>query len=153
MATTIYVGNLPFESSEADVEALFAPFGEVRSIRFVIDHSSSPGQCYAFVSMKEEEAREAASFLDSMDFRGQTLVVNLDRTRERRSKRDHRRDREEARQLKRRKPPRHPSWADDDEDEEDSKDDREDDGWWGDEEDTGWYGLRGWRVEDDEAGS
>jgi RNA recognition motif-containing protein len=153
MATTIYVGNLPFESSEVDVETLFAPFGEVQLVRFVIDHSSSNGQCYAFVDMQEEDATEATSMLDGMDFRGQRLVVNIDRHGKRRSRRDSRSDWDESGGRRRRKPQKQSGWeadGEDDEDDDDDKDDDKDDSWRGDEEDISWHSLQGWNDEDDE---
>jgi RNA recognition motif-containing protein len=147
MATTIYVGNLPFESSEVDIEALFAPFGEVQSVRYVIDHTSSNGQCYAFVEMEEREAREATRMLNGLEFRGQTLVVNLEKNR-RRSKRDRRHDRDAPKGRREGRPRKIEEWEFAEEQEEETE--LEDDGWWGDEEDTGWHGHRSWLSEGDD---
>ncbi len=153
MGTTIFIGNLPAESSEADVETLFAPFGEVRSVRFVIDHGSGNEQCYAFVDMQEEDAREATRTLNGTNHRGQSLVVNIDPDEKWRSKWECRREHEESESRRRRKPQRYGDSDADDEDEDKEKNDRDDDDWWRDEEDTSWYDHRGRRDEEDEDSS
>ena len=70
MSTKLYVGNLPFETNESELQALFQGAGEVSTINIVRDRSprphgrrarGGPGHC-AFVEMSnEEEAQPARS--------------------------------------------------------------------------------------------
>lgn len=75
MGKTIYVGNLPFSANEEDVRALFEPFGEVTSVKFINDRDTGRFRGFGFVEMNsglEEAVRE----LDGKDFGGRTLRVN-----------------------------------------------------------------------------
>ncbi len=85
MAQKIYVGNLPFSSSESDVEQLFATYGEVVSVALPTDRETGRPRGFGFVEMSSEDARKAIEALHEKDFDGRTLNVNEAKPRESRS--------------------------------------------------------------------
>jgi RNA recognition motif-containing protein len=68
----IYVGNLPYGTSEAELLDAFETYGEVESIKIVTDRTRN----YAFVVMpNEDEAAQATEALDQTDLAGQRINV------------------------------------------------------------------------------
>jgi RNA recognition motif-containing protein len=77
MATKLYVGNLPYETTEADLQTLFESSGEVATINIVRDRATGQARGFAFVEMKDEEgAKRAISELDRHQYGGRNLTVN-----------------------------------------------------------------------------
>ena len=73
----IYVGNLPFSASEADVRSLFSQHGTVESVSLPTDRETGRPRGFGFVEMSSAaEANEAISQLNGRDFEGRTLKVN-----------------------------------------------------------------------------
>ena len=73
----IYVGNLNRQASENELKALFAQFGEVKSVKIVKDHLSGEPRGFAFVQMADSSsATQAISALDSKEFGERRLKVN-----------------------------------------------------------------------------
>lgn len=73
----IYVANIPFKSSEADLKGLFEQFGEVTSAKIVIDKMTNRSRGFGFVEMTDNAAgSEAINNLNGSDFDGKSLVVN-----------------------------------------------------------------------------
>ena len=81
MSTTLYVANLPEDVSDDDVRQLFSAYGEVQSIKLIIDDDTGKAAGYGFVDMDEANARQAVQSLDGKDFRGNSLQVNQARGR------------------------------------------------------------------------
>ena len=82
MAQKIYVGNLPFTSSESDVERLFAEYGEVISVALPTDRETGRPRGFGFVEMgNSEDADGAIRELNGRDFGGRPLTVNEARER------------------------------------------------------------------------
>jgi RNA recognition motif-containing protein len=78
----IYVGNLPFETTEAELRELFEDFGEVESAKVIVDKFSGRSRGFAFVEMPvETEAQAAISALNGTDLKSRTLRVNEARPR------------------------------------------------------------------------
>ena len=77
----IYVGNLAFSTTEADVRELFAQHGNVSSVALVTDRESGQPRGFGFVEM-ESGADAAISALDGKEHGGRTLKVNEARPRE-----------------------------------------------------------------------
>lgn len=74
----IYIGNIPRESSENDVKALFEEFGNVESINLIRDNYTKMLKGFGFVEMSENEAAEKAiKSLDGQMFNGRPLTVNV----------------------------------------------------------------------------
>ncbi|SDG05107.1 RNA recognition motif domain-containing protein [Desulfovibrio legallii] len=76
MATSIYVGNLPWSATQDGVEALFQPFGEVLSVKLVTDRDTGRARGFGFVEMADADAAEAITALDGKEFEGRALRIN-----------------------------------------------------------------------------
>jgi RNA recognition motif-containing protein len=80
----IYVGNLSFDTAEAQLEGLFAGFGAVESVRLIRDQATGRSRGFAFVEMaNDNEGRTACEALDQKDFEGRRLTVNEAKPQER----------------------------------------------------------------------
>jgi RNA recognition motif-containing protein len=82
MAKNIYVGNLPWSTTEEEVRSAFAQYGEVHSVNLIEDRETGRPRGFGFVEM--ENGEEAIRALDGTDFGGRTIKVNEARPRERR---------------------------------------------------------------------
>jgi len=83
MEAKLYVGNLPYTTTDADLQSLFAQAGTVVSAAVVKDRDSGRSKGFGFVEMSSDgEAQQAISLLDGKDFQGRTLKVNVARPRE-----------------------------------------------------------------------
>jgi RNA recognition motif-containing protein len=81
----IYVGNLSYEATEADLREAFQAFGEVASAKIITDKFSGKPRGFGFVEMPvEEEARKAITDLDGKEVKGRSIVVNEARPRQER---------------------------------------------------------------------
>ena len=77
MAMKLYVGNLTYGATNATLETLFTPFGEVRSAQVVMDRDTGRSKGFGFVEMKtEQEAQAAIAGLNGKDSGGRALTVN-----------------------------------------------------------------------------
>jgi nucleolin len=72
---TLYVGNLPFSATKAEIEDLFRPYGTVINVRLVTGPSRRP-KGYGFVEMDVDGAKEALK-LNGVDMGGRKLRINL----------------------------------------------------------------------------
>ena len=78
----LYVGNMSYQSSEADLEEAFAAYGTVRSVNIIMDRDTGRPRGFAFVEMDSaEEAQAAIQGLDGTDLGGRTLKVNVAKAR------------------------------------------------------------------------
>ena len=86
MGKKLYVGNLSYNVSNADLEAMFAPFGTVRSAQVIEDRDTGRSKGFAFVEMgTDQEAEAAIAGLSGKEHDGRALTVNEARPREERS--------------------------------------------------------------------
>jgi cold-inducible RNA-binding protein len=77
MSTKLYVGNLPYETSESDLQTLFETVGTVSTINLVRDRATGQARGFAFVEMGDaESAQRAISELDKHQYGGRNLTVN-----------------------------------------------------------------------------
>jgi len=77
MSTKLYVGNLPYQTSESDLQALFESAGNVSSINLVRDRATGQARGFAFVEMADaESAQRAIAELDRHEYGGRALTVN-----------------------------------------------------------------------------
>lgn len=73
----IYVGNLPFNTTEDDLQQMFGPFGEIASCNIIKDKFSGQSRGFGFVEMADKAAGDAAiNGLNGTDFSGRALTVN-----------------------------------------------------------------------------
>ncbi len=77
----MYVGNLPFSSTEDDIEKLFMEYGEVNSVNLITDRETGRSRGFAFVEMPADSADSAMENLDGAMFEGRNLKVNKARPR------------------------------------------------------------------------
>ncbi|WP_278286756.1 RNA recognition motif domain-containing protein [Tepidiforma thermophila] len=79
----LYIGNLSYETTDADLQAAFAAHGEVRSAQVVTDRDTGRSRGFGFVEMDDRAQAEAAiNALNGSQLRGRTLIVNEARPRE-----------------------------------------------------------------------
>jgi cold-inducible RNA-binding protein len=76
MAKKIFVGNLSFQTSENDLNDLFAQFGEVESVSIITDRDTGRSKGFAFVAMGDDSAEKAISQLNGKEVNGRALTVN-----------------------------------------------------------------------------
>ena len=77
---TLYVGNLPFKTTEENVEETFAIYGEVFAVRLVKDRRTGKKKGYGFVEMDPTGADLAITKLNDTEFEGRTLKVRFANT-------------------------------------------------------------------------
>ena len=81
----IYLGNIAWSMTEDDVEALFAEFGAVSSVKIITDKYSGRSKGFGFVEMDDDAAaQKAIDALNDSEQEGRNLIVNQARPRERR---------------------------------------------------------------------
>jgi len=86
----IYVGNLPYSTTEAQLTNAFAEFGTVTSVKLITDKATGQAKGFAFVEMENDnEATKAISALNEADFNGRNLRVNEAKPREENGERGH----------------------------------------------------------------
>ena len=77
MARRLYVGNLPYDTSDQDLQTLFATAGTVDSVNLMRDMATGRARGFAFVEMAtDEDAQSAIAALNNHDFGGRNLTVN-----------------------------------------------------------------------------
>ncbi len=73
----LFVGNVSFQTSEAELRAMFEQFGEVARVNVVTDRNTGRARGFAFVEMtNDEEAAKAIGALNGKEVNGRTLNVN-----------------------------------------------------------------------------
>jgi RNA recognition motif-containing protein len=81
----IYVGNLPFSSTEDEIRQLFAEHGTVSSVALITDRDTGAPRGFGFVEM-EDGGDEAIGALNNHEIGGRNLKVNEAKPREQRSR-------------------------------------------------------------------
>ena len=77
MTIKLYVGNLPFQMTEDDLQALFAEAGEVLSAKIITDRYTGQPRGFGFVEMANNaEGQKAITMIDGRNVEGRTLKVN-----------------------------------------------------------------------------
>jgi cold-inducible RNA-binding protein len=86
MSSKLYVGNLPFDVSEQDLQELFAAHGQVISAKVITDRDTGRPRGFGFIEMAQAaDAQKAIASLDGRDFKGRNLKVNVAQPRDDRS--------------------------------------------------------------------
>ncbi len=84
MSTNIYVGNLTFDTTSADLERLFGEHGEVTKAQVITERESGRSRGFGFVEMaSSEDAQSAISSLNGLSVDGRNLTVNVAKPRSR----------------------------------------------------------------------
>ncbi|MEP7287179.1 MAG: RNA-binding protein [Chloroflexota bacterium] len=86
MAKKLYVGNLSYSTTEAQIRELFSQTGEIESVALITDRETGRAKGFGFVEMATEEgARETIKRFDGYSLDNRNLTVNEARPREERS--------------------------------------------------------------------
>src|ERR1043165_6444938 len=86
MSTKLFVGNLSFNTTENDLQDLFAAYGPVQSVDMIMDRMTGRPRGFGFVTMENKgDAEKAIEALNGKNLDGRDLTVNEARPREDRS--------------------------------------------------------------------
>jgi cold-inducible RNA-binding protein len=86
LAKKLYVGNLTYNVTESDLEALFAQFGTVQSAQIIVDRDTNRSKGFGFIEMDTDaEAQAAIQGLHEREHDGRRLTVNEAKPREART--------------------------------------------------------------------
>ena len=79
----IYVGNLPYSTTEEDVSGLFAAYGPVERVKIITDRETGRSKGFAFVTLGDQAQLNAAiEALNGYDYQGRALRVNASEPKE-----------------------------------------------------------------------
>src|SRR5229473_6243106 len=82
MGKKLYVGNLGYAVTDADLTKMFEPHGTVESAQVIMDRDTGRSKGFGFVEMKtDQEAQAAIAALNGKDVEGRALTVNEARPR------------------------------------------------------------------------
>lgn len=80
MNNRLYIGGLPYSSTEEELKAHFGGAGTVVGAQIISDRNTGRSRGFGFVEMSsEEEANQAITMFDGKDFGGRNLTVNIAR--------------------------------------------------------------------------
>ena len=83
MGKKLYVGNLPYQVGDAELEQLFSEFGSVQSVQVIHDRDTGRSKGFGFVEMgSDQEAQAAIQSLHDQEVSGRRLTVNEAKPRE-----------------------------------------------------------------------
>jgi RNA recognition motif-containing protein len=86
VATKLFVGNLPFQVTNADLEGLFSQVGAVTSVNVITDKFTGRSRGFGFVEMTDaQEAQQAIARLNGAELHGRALTVNEAKPQQERS--------------------------------------------------------------------
>lgn len=81
----IYVGNLPFSTSEDALREMFSSFGDITEIALIRDRYSNDFKGFGFITYAMAESAQASLSMDGKDFGGRPMKVSIAREPEKRS--------------------------------------------------------------------
>lgn len=85
----LYVGSLPFSTTEEELQELFSAYGPISSVRVVVDKFTGMSKGFGFVEMEnEDDASKAIEALNGSNLNGRTLIVNGARPEQPRERRE-----------------------------------------------------------------
>ncbi|MCL5046575.1 MAG: RNA-binding protein [Actinobacteria bacterium] len=82
MSKTLYVGNLPWATTEDDLAQAFAPHADVKSCRIITDRESGRSRGFGFVEVADEDVERAVSAMNGTMLGGREIIVNEARPRQ-----------------------------------------------------------------------
>lgn len=78
---SIFVGNLPWATTDEDLQELFSQYGEVKRAKIVIDRETNRSRGFGFVDMEEADAQKAIEAWHGQMYGARPLTVNLAQSR------------------------------------------------------------------------
>ena len=83
MGNKLFVGSLPFETTDSELEEVFSKAGKVESANIITDRNNGRSRGFGFVEMSsEDEAKKAIEELNGSDIKGRNIVVSEAKPRE-----------------------------------------------------------------------
>ena len=76
MTTTLYVGNLPWNTTADELGEFFSEYGQVEGSRIITDRETGRSRGFGFIEVEEMDAARMAEELNGKDFGGRPLTVN-----------------------------------------------------------------------------
>ena len=76
MTKKVYVGNLPFRTTEEEIAELFSQAGAVESVSIITDRETGRSKGFGFVTMNGDDADKAIAQFNGAQFGGRALTVN-----------------------------------------------------------------------------
>lgn len=76
MAKTLFVGNLPWSTSEAELSEIFGQHGSVAAARIVTERETGRSRGFGFVEVNDEDAEKMVQAMNGYNLSGRDLVVN-----------------------------------------------------------------------------
>lgn len=77
MATSVYVGNLSYDTTEETLRTLFTEFGDIEAVRLITDRYTGRSKGFAFVEMSTDEAaQQAIDALNGKEVDGRELKID-----------------------------------------------------------------------------
>ncbi|HZJ74202.1 MAG TPA: RNA-binding protein [Perlabentimonas sp.] len=74
----IYIGNISYRMTDEEIKNVFAPYGNVLSVKIIVDKQTGRSKGYAFVEMEnEEDGQNAIKALNETEISGRNVKVNL----------------------------------------------------------------------------
>lgn len=77
----VYVGNLPYQATEQELQSTFEQFGAIESVRLITDRYTGKSKGFAFITFDDKSSADSALKLDGSDFNGRPLKVNIAKER------------------------------------------------------------------------
>lgn len=82
MTKTLYVGNLPWATSEEELADAFRAVAEVKSCRIITDRETGRSRGFGFVEVDEADVERCVEQMNGADLQGRAIVVNEARPRQ-----------------------------------------------------------------------
>ena len=76
MTTTLYVGNLPWNTTADELSEFFSTYGHIESSRIITDRETGRSRGFGFIEVDEADAARITSELNGKDYGGRPLTVN-----------------------------------------------------------------------------
>lgn len=77
MNQKIYVGNLPYEATDGDLESLFSDFGSITEVKLIMDHATGRSKGFGFITFDSADAANDAQKLNGHEFNGRQIRVSM----------------------------------------------------------------------------
>jgi RNA recognition motif-containing protein len=82
MSKKLYVGNLPYHTSEEEIRNLFSQYGDVKSVTIIVDRATNRSKGFGFVEIELTKPDTPLSSLEGIALQGRTLKVSEARERQ-----------------------------------------------------------------------
>lgn len=79
----LYVGNLSYSTTQAELEQLFTQYGELAEVKLITDRDSGRSRGFGFVTFATQQAAETALGMNGQMVDGKRIVVNVAKEKER----------------------------------------------------------------------